>query len=178
MLLSKVTDFATKAHGEQKRKYSGEPYIYHPIAVMQICLQVTDDFYVLAAALLHDVLEDTATTKEEISAFLTDLIGPEIAERTLVIVEELTDEYTKASYPHFNRKQRKTLERIRHMRMSNDAKTVKYADIIHNWKDISVNDPDFARVYRHECYDLLKLIPGGSTELYNEAVSLLEPIKK
>lgn len=54
-VLEQIRDFADKAHGEQMRKYTPERYIVHPVRVMKICREYTDDITVLAAALLHDV---------------------------------------------------------------------------------------------------------------------------
>jgi len=58
-VLEQVKDFADKAHGDQLRKYTPDRYIVHPMRVMLICQEYTDDSQILAAALLHDVLEDT-----------------------------------------------------------------------------------------------------------------------
>jgi (p)ppGpp synthase/HD superfamily hydrolase len=58
-ILAAITDFADIAHGSQMRKYTPERYIVHPARVMRLCQEYTDDVTVLAAALLHDVLEDT-----------------------------------------------------------------------------------------------------------------------
>jgi guanosine-3',5'-bis(diphosphate) 3'-pyrophosphohydrolase len=58
-LPQQIRDFAEKVHGNQKRKYSGRPYIVHPVAVLQLCREHTNDTAILAAALLRDVLEDT-----------------------------------------------------------------------------------------------------------------------
>ncbi|HYH57162.1 MAG TPA: HD domain-containing protein, partial [Anseongella sp.] len=68
--LDEIKDFAGRAHRAQKRKYAGEPYIVHPVRVMEICREYTDDIPLLAAALLHDVLEDTAVRKAEMREFL------------------------------------------------------------------------------------------------------------
>ena len=69
-ILEEVKSFASEAHGEQKRKYTPEPYIVHPIRVMEICKKYTDDVRILSAALLHDVLEDTSVTEKEMFQFL------------------------------------------------------------------------------------------------------------
>jgi (p)ppGpp synthase/HD superfamily hydrolase len=58
--LETIKDFANKAHGDQKRRYTPDKYVVHPIRVMELCKEYTNDVTVLAAALLHDVLEDTA----------------------------------------------------------------------------------------------------------------------
>ena len=58
-IVEKAIKYATEAHGDQKRKYTGEPYITHPIAVMEIVKTVAHTKEMLAAAVLHDVIEDT-----------------------------------------------------------------------------------------------------------------------
>ncbi len=154
--LEKVKNFAEKAHGEQRRKYSGERYISHPIRVMEMCEQYTDDDSMLAAALLHDVLEDTEVTEKGMRAFLHDVMPPEMADRTLEMVIELTDTYTKKNYPGLNRRSRKSKEAERLSKVSGDAQTIKYADVIDNATNIFVHDPDFAVVFIQEGRGVLK----------------------
>ena len=66
-IIQKALLFATEAHGKQVRKYTGEPYIVHPVEVMSIVKSVVSDEEVLAAALLHDVVEDTPAVVADIS---------------------------------------------------------------------------------------------------------------
>ena len=63
---TKAIEFATNAHKDQRRKTTGEPYIVHPMAVMNIVCQYTDDEDVVCAAVLHDTIEDTPTSAEDI----------------------------------------------------------------------------------------------------------------
>ena len=65
-LYNKVLDFATKAHEGQKRKYSDEDYITHPIAVATIVEEHGGDIEMILAALLHDVIEDTKYSARDI----------------------------------------------------------------------------------------------------------------
>ena len=58
-IVKRASEFASKAHNGQVRKYTGEPYFGHPVEVMEIVSEVIDDPEVHAAALLHDVVEDT-----------------------------------------------------------------------------------------------------------------------
>ncbi len=67
--------------------------------VMRICEKYTQSIPVLAAAILHDVLEDTPVTKADLSAFLEGIMDARDAQRTLQLVVELTDIYTKPNYP-------------------------------------------------------------------------------
>ena len=164
--LAQIKDFADKAHGEQKRWYTSERYIVHPVRVMEICKEYTEDISVLAAALLHDVLEDTPVTKEEIYTFLLTVMDKEKAEKTVHLVEELTDVYIKSNYPKWNRRKRKANEARRCEKTSEAAQTVKYADIMDNCTEIATQDPDFAKVFLFECKALLKKIPKGDNRLY------------
>ena len=68
--LRKVAEFADRAHGDQMRKYTPARYIVHPLRVMETVREYSQDEAVLAAAILHDVLEDTSTKKKEMREFL------------------------------------------------------------------------------------------------------------
>src|SRR5690348_5206587 len=128
-VLEPIKDFAAKAHGEQRRKFADEPYIAHPIRVMEMCRQYTHDTAILAAALLHDVLEDTPVNKQQIKDFLLTVMDAGKAQRTVQLIDELTDRYTKANYPHWNRRKRKAKESERLTNTSGESQTIKYADI-------------------------------------------------
>ncbi|WP_159799147.1 HD domain-containing protein [Flavobacterium sp. MK4S-17] len=169
-ILKKVLDFADSAHDGQKRKYTSEKYIVHPVRVMQTCREYTDSLPVLAAALLHDVLEDTAVESGELLEFLKTVMDAEKAWKTLKLVEELTDEYVKSAYPQWNRDTRKGMELKRIAKTSANAQTIKYADIIDNSLEIAVHDPAFARRYFKECRDILKQAGKGNNELYKKAI--------
>jgi guanosine-3',5'-bis(diphosphate) 3'-pyrophosphohydrolase len=172
--LEQVIAFADRAHGEQKRKYSNERYIVHPIRVMQTCQEYTDDICILSAAILHDVLEDTAVCEEEIRLFLDGLLSPHQTIRTLRLVVELTDIYTKKNYPSLNRRARKIKEAQRLTGIGADAQTIKYADIIDNAINITLHDPDFSVVFLREGAELLKHLNSGNKELHERAVQTVE----
>lgn len=173
-ILEKVKSFAGEAHKEQKRKYSPEPYIVHPIRVMEICSKYTDNVSILSAALLHDVLEDTSVTDDELAEFLNSLMPKEAAAKTLKLVVELTDVYIKKDYPKWNRRKRKSMEVERIEKTSPESQTIKYADIIDNSTEIVHEDPDFARVYLHECRTLLRKTDKGNPELYQRTVETIQ----
>jgi (p)ppGpp synthase/HD superfamily hydrolase len=173
-ILEEVRSFADRAHGTQKRKYSGERYIAHPVRVMETCAGFTNDQAVLAAALLHDVLEDTPVTEGEMLDFLRQIMSPEIAARTLTLVVELTDVYVKKNYPGMNRRVRKAREAERLSNVSADAQTIKYADLIDNSTNIFVHDPDFAIVFIHEGKTLLQKMQKGHPELRYRAMKVVE----
>ena len=74
-LIDKAITFATKAHGDQKRKYTEESYITHPIAVMEIVKTVPHTDEMLAAAVLHDVIEDTDQSYDDIYYYFGETVA-------------------------------------------------------------------------------------------------------
>lgn len=175
-ILEKIRDFADQSHGSQMRKYAPDRYIVHPVRVMEICRKYTQELPVLAAAILHDVLEDTAVTEEELHAFLRTVMDESQAAKTIRLVVELTDVYVKESFPELNRKKRKALELERMKAISADAQTVKYADILDNSDEIVEQDPDFARVFLHECRRLLAGMNAGNPGLHALAMESVEKL--
>lgn len=177
-VLEKVRIFADQAHADQMRKYTAERYIVHPERVMLICREYTPDPCIQAAALLHDVLEDTPVTRDMILRFLHTVMPPADAERTVGLVVELTDVYTKVAYPHLNRKSRKALETSRLAGTSPDAQTIKYADLIDNGYDIVRHDRQFGRKYLGEAGDLLAAMNRGNSALRDRAVDTISKLRK
>lgn len=172
--LEKIRDFAEKAHGKQVRRYSGEKYIRHPERVMEICREYTDDHTILAAALLHDVLEDTDTNQDDISAFQSKVMSDDEVRKTLRLVVDLTDVFIKQDYPDLNRKKRKEKEAERLQEAHPDAQTVKYADLIDNTVDIVENDPGFSHVFIREARQMLNQMRDGDPELLKRAEEIVE----
>ena len=153
-MLNEVLKFATKAHGSQKRKYTGEPYIVHPIAVSEIVKTVPHTDEMVAAALLHDVVEDTPVTIQEIET----KFGSKVAE----LVGWLTD----TSRPEDgNRKTRKSIDRLHSADAPAEAQTIKLADLIHNTASIEKHDPSFYKVYKQEKIALLDVLTKGDITL-------------
>ncbi len=173
-ILGKVLDYAGKAHGKQRRKFSDELYINHPIRVMNTCKEFTDKIHVLAAALLHDVLEDTSITKAEMKKTLETWMEKYAAQKTVALVEELTDVYTKKAYPQLNRKARKEMEAKRLSKVSVDAQLIKYADIMDNAANIREHNPGFAIVYLREGRILLTKMTKGNSKLHARALKLID----
>lgn len=169
ILLEKIRDFADRAHGSQMRKYTPERYIVHPVRVMETVRKHDDRLPVLAAALLHDVLEDTLVTREEMHDFLRTVFAAEDADWTLGLVVELTDVYVKEAYPTLNRKSRKALELQRIAGTSAASQTIKYADILDNTSEIAAHDPDFAPRFLSECRANLEIARKGNRELWQMA---------
>ena len=153
--------FARQAHEGQQRKYTGEPYIEHPIRLAEMVRKVPHTEAMICAAYLHDVVEDTPISHAEIN----QRFGPEVAR----LVHELTDEYITESYPHLNRSERKKREAARLARISVEAKTIKLADVIDNTRDIIKNDQNFARRYVPEMEALVEALQGGNFQLLMRA---------
>lgn len=157
-LEDRARSFATWAHRNQKRKYTGDPYIRHPEAVAALVRGVPHTEEMLAAAWLHDTVEDTEATARDIER----LFGPAVA----ALVEQLTD----VSRPSDgNRKLRKAKDREHTSRSSPEAKTVKLADLIDNSRSIAAHDPDFAAVYLEEKRLLLEVLREGNAWLWESA---------
>jgi len=126
-VLLKAIDFIHQKHKNQLRK-SGEPYVNHPIAVANILASIDMDHYSILAGLLHDVVEDTDTTIDEIQK--------EFGEQVAILVDGLTkiDKYT------FSSKEQAKAENYRKMlfAMSRDVRVIviKLADRLHNMRTL------------------------------------------
>jgi len=177
-IIDKIIEFADQGHGDQTRKYSPDRYIVHPVRVMKTCSEYTDSLPILAAAILHDVLEDTPHTQDDISTFLKNYMNEEERNSTLNMVVELTDVYVKENFPKLNRYKRKKKEIKRLKNISSDAQTIKYADILDNASEISLNDPGFAERYLQECHDVLLALKDGNPQLRQTAIDLITTEQK
>lgn len=160
-LEDKATVFATKAHEGQVRKYTGEPYINHPCEVVEIVRSVSHNEFMLAAAWLHDVVEDTPVTLWE--------IWKEFGFHVACLVEELTD----ISKPEDgNREVRKAVDRLHTANASPSAKTIKLADLISNTGSIVEFGKGFAKIYLAEKRLLLDFLQEGDEKLWKQAHDL------
>jgi (p)ppGpp synthase/HD superfamily hydrolase len=173
-ILDSVRSFASKAHQGQMRKYIPVPYIVHPVRVSEMVEPYNPRRPIVAAALLHDVVEDTIVGETALSVFLHNIMEPEEAAETLKLVMELTDVYVKSSFPQWNRRKRKKKELERIATTSPEAQTIKYADILDNTREIASHDPAFAPRYLAECLDILDKADKGNPILYSKA---LESVK-
>jgi (p)ppGpp synthase/HD superfamily hydrolase len=160
-IVEKARVFATAAHGAvaQLRKYTNEPYIVHPAEVASIIDNVEGASHAMvAAAWLHDVVEDTGVTLETIKAEF----GTEVAE----LVGWLTD----VSRPEQgNRATRKAIDRAHTAMASAEAQTIKLADLISNCTSIVEHDATFAKTYLEEKRMLLEVLTKGDRALWEQA---------
>ena len=159
-IVGRAKQFAFVAHNaiNQRRKYTGEPYTEHLERVAKLVENVDHDANMLAAAYLHDTVEDTATTIEDITA--------EFGEDIAYLVLHLTD----VSRPQDgNRAVRKTLEREHIASGVARVHTVKLADLIDNSESIQSHDAKYAKVYMEEKRLLLTVLADGDPKLFERA---------
>lgn len=137
--------FGAEAH-EGQRRLSGEPYIYHPVAVARILAGIRMDHRCLMAAILHDVIEDTETAKEQ----LADLFGPEVA--------ALVDGVSKLTKIDFRSRAEAQAENFRKMlmAMTKDIRVImiKLADRLHNMRTLGVMRRNKARRIARETLEI------------------------
>jgi (p)ppGpp synthase/HD superfamily hydrolase len=175
-LIIEAAQFAAKSHTGQQRKYSGRPYIEHPMRVAgRATLLKGDDgpFFGeagIAAAWLHDVVEDCDVTQQTVG----DLFGGDVAE----LVGLLTDR-SKEDHPNLNRAGRKRIECERLRACAPTVRAIKLLDRIDNLSEMISDSErhqdalDFLRVYRKESALLLEALTGAHGELEAELRGLI-----
>ena len=172
--IEKAFAIADEAHKEQRRR-SGEPYIIHPIAVARILADMGMDADSVCAALLHDVVEDTPTTGEEIR----EMFGTD--------VEHLVDGVTNlGQIPLSASKEEEQSENIRKMflAMSRDIRVViiKLADRVHNMRTLKFMPEEKQRYKARETLEIYAPIAhrlgirAFKEELEDLAISFLDPV--
>ena len=130
--------WAGMKHKGQSRKYTGEAYIGHPIAVSELVREHGLSEIAVIAAILHDTVEDTEATLEEV----VELFGLEVAEYVWYLTKP----------PEFvgNRAKRKEHDRNRLALAPEEVKFIKFYDVVHNAGSIKEHDPKFYESWRHE----------------------------
>ena len=163
-LIQEALMLAIRAHEGQRRKYTGEPYSTHPIGVSKIIETIPDHTpEMVAAALLHDVVEDTAVTFSEIK----ELFGSTVAE----YVHYCTNVSEQGDG---NRAFRKKMDADHFAMGPAESQTIKVADLIHNSETIIPHDPKFFhKAYKHEKQYLLDVLIKANPILVSHAQSML-----
>lgn len=156
-IVAHARHFAEVAHADQIRKYTGEAYVVHTRSVASMVATVTRAPIAVAAAHLHDTVEDTATTLHEIEREF----GVAVAD----LVFWLSDPESRTG----NRAARKAEDRDRLARAPALAQTIKLADLIDNTASIVKHDRNFARVYLKEKAALLDVLGRGDRSLHRAA---------
>lgn len=171
-LLEKAYNFANTAHKGQKRA-SGDDYISHPYHVADILVDMGLDVYAVAAAMLHDVVEDTVVTNEQ----LKKEFGEEIC--------MLVDGVTKLEKIKFDSKEEEQAENLRKMfvAMAKDIRVIliKLADRLHNMRSLSYLSKERQLAMARETLDIYAPIAGRlgisniKCELEDLSLKYLEP---
>jgi (p)ppGpp synthase/HD superfamily hydrolase len=154
----KAAGLAVVAHHGQKRRHSEIPFVIHPIRVAhEIAKQdnVTPD--VVAAAFLHDVVEDTTFTVEQIEA----VFGPEIA----MLVESLTNISHRDEHKEKSRADRKKLDREYLRHAPRWAKVIKLLDRLDNLREMTGDTEQFIHIYVEESRKLVDAIGAAHIPL-------------
>jgi (p)ppGpp synthase/HD superfamily hydrolase len=155
--------FAIGAHGQQKRKYTYEPYWTHLQEVVSILREnAVCTTEMLQSAWLHDVVEDTQFSIFDIKEFF----GKVVAEYVSALTEPAGH----------NRSARKSHYLDQLCSASPEVQTIKYADLISNTSSIVEHDPDFAKLYLKEKRTLLEVMFKGDPILHKMACQLAERI--
>ncbi len=163
--IKRAFEVARNSHSGQQRS-SGDPYIVHPIAVAHIVLDINLDYQSVMAALLHDVLEDTKTSRET----LVEEFGDEVT--------AIVDGLSKLNYLEFKSKEEAQAESFRKMllAMVSDIRVIliKLADRLHNMRTIGALSRERQRRIGRETLDVYAPIAGrlGMFKIKNELEDL------
>ncbi|MFA5513542.1 MAG: RelA/SpoT family protein [Sphaerochaetaceae bacterium] len=170
--IAKAAEFSAIAHGDQKR-LSGEPYIIHPFAVGEILMSLSMDVDTVIAGILHDTLEDTSVTYDE----LVKKFGKTVA--------DLVEGETKISALKAKNKSQQEAETIRKMffAMAEDVRVIiiKLADKLHNMRTLQHLSPVRAKEIANECLDIFAPLADRlgmswlKGELEDQALKILKP---
>lgn len=155
-LVYKALAFAKFMHRDQTRKYTGEPYYNHVSTVAETIIKANGSEEAIAAAYLHDVVEDTDATIE--------LIQTLFGEKVAILVNYVTDISKKEDG---NRKIRKTMDRAYNASGPYESKLIKLADLIDNTKSIVEQDPKFAKIYMEEKQLLMNAMAKDDPSIKN-----------
>ncbi len=170
--------FCVLHHHTQKRKYTNDPYINHCIAVAEMADGKCNFGWEIG--MCHDLIEDTECTELELYNALVRFSYFNVdAHFIKSAVMDLTDVFTHEDFPKANRAMRKELEAERLSKISYEAQTVKYCDLIHNTESIVQHDPGFATKYLAEKAAILKGMTAGNPEMFKLCKkSLTKALKK
>lgn len=167
-----LTNWVALKHKGQKKKYTGEPYLTHLIAVAEMAKPVTMLGYEIG--LCHDLFEDTKTTESELFEALLSFKYDELAANYITSrVAELTDVFTSTAYPGLSREARKEREALRLLTISAGAQTVKYCDLIYNMELVLLYDRENAEQYLKKKKLLLFGMVVGDKDMHQKALETI-----
>jgi len=128
-LLDRAIVFAVKAHANTERRGKGYPYIVHPLEAVEIVATMTADQELLAAAALHDTVEDTDVTVEQLRAEFGERVASLVADESDVMPEGMTEEDS------WHQRKQAAIDRL--LKASHDAKMVALGDKLSNMRAIA-----------------------------------------
>lgn len=169
-LILRAVQLAKRAHAGQVRKYHGRQYVEHPARVAaRVMLFDGVGAEEVAAALLHDVIEDCDYDAD-------DLLAEGMPQRTVDLVMELTNPSSEDRHKGYSRRQRKWLDREHIDKVSDAAKRIKLADVLDNIRDLSRATPEFASRFVAEKVLLLDRIKHVDEQLAEEIYEAIEQL--
>jgi len=162
-LVFKAKEFATKKHEGQKRKFNGKPYITHPQAVADLVKKFGGNHEMQAAAFLHDTLEDTDTTEEELRQEFGDVV---------------TDYVMELTNPPISDKSQKGKILVDKMnKMSAGALFIKLVDRLNNVSDFNTAPPSFVEKYKPETEFILDNLKNNFiTKVHEEIIEKIKEV--
>ena len=182
-LLDRAIVFAVKAHANTERRGKGYPYIVHPLEAVEIVATMTPDQELLAAAALHDTVEDTEVTVEQLKAEFGERVASLVADESDVMPEGMTEEDS------WHQRKQAAIDRL--SKASHDAKMVALGDKLSNmraiardydeigdalWNRFHTNDPKEHEWHYRGLADALHEL--DNTVAYKEFESLINKVFK
>ena len=182
-LLDRAIVFAVKAHANTERRGKGYPYIVHPLEAVEIVATMTPDQELLAAAALHDTVEDTEVTVEQLKAEFGERVASLVADESDVMPEGMTEEAS------WHQRKQAAIDRL--SKASHDAKMVALGDKLSNmraiardydeigdalWNRFHTNDPKEHEWHYRGLADALRELED--TMAYKEFESLINKVFK
>lgn len=180
-LLDRAIVFAVKAHAGTERRGKGYPYIVHPMEAVEIVATMTADQELLAAAILHDTVEDTEVTVEQLKAEFGERVASLVADESDVMTEGMTEEAS------WHQRKQDAIDRL--SKASHDAKMVALGDKLSNmraiardyaeigdeiWNRFHTKDPKEHEWHYRGLADSLRELKD--TEAYREFESLINQV--
>ena len=180
-LLDRAIIFAVKAHADTERRGKGYPYIVHPMEAVEIVATMTADQELLAAAILHDTVEDTEVTVEQLRAEFGERVASLVADESDVMPEGMTKEAS------WHQRKQAAIDRL--SKASHDAKMVAMGDKLSNmraiardyaeigdeiWNRFHTKDPKEHEWHYRGLADALRELKD--TEAYREFESLINQV--
>lgn len=168
-IVLRARQFAVVKHRDQMRANRIDPYYKHLDQCADIARELGMNNNCIAAMYLHDTLEDTDTTKEELIKFFSKDI--------MYLVSDLTDYYTVEEYPGFNRQHRKKLEWIRYTRCDADVQTMKLIDMYSNSLEMQDLVLDFALLCLQERKTMVQRLKKADPRIRDRLKLVLSKVR-